>query len=344
MNIVYHLTDNYARISGTSIISVFENNKDIDEINVYLIENGFTRETKQKFIELAEKYGRKVFFENLPDLNTGGYNLGLVSIKKEWMFDSYSRLFLDKLLPHDVDKVIYLDGDVLVLDSLQELWDLDLSGKCCAACMDCISKPYYNLFGIDEKNRYCNSGVILIDLKVWREKEISEKVKNYVHKNNGYVFFMEQTVFNAVLQDECIFLPFKYNVSTLVQVLSYKELIKLRKPLYFYSEAEVKKAKDKPIIIHMTGFFYVINRAWNEVTNHPDRKRFVEYSSLLDWDGPILQKDKRNWKTRLKDLIIHGLPRSIVIGIVSFLYNNMRVKNIRNISKKIERKKEKIIA
>ena len=121
-------------------------------------------------------------------------------------------------------------------------------------------------------------------------------------------------------------------------------MIKLRKPLYFYSEAEVKKAKDKPIIIHMTGFFYVINRAWNEVTNHPDRKRFVEYSSLLDWDGPILQKDKRNWKTRLKDLIIHGLPRSIVIGIVSFLYNNMRVKNIRNISKKIERKKEKIIA
>ena len=62
MNIVYHLTDNYARISGTSIVSIFENNKEAKEINVYLIENGFTEKTKQKFINLASKYKRKIFY------------------------------------------------------------------------------------------------------------------------------------------------------------------------------------------------------------------------------------------------------------------------------------------
>lgn len=339
MNIVYHLTDNYARVSGTSIVSVFENNKHVDEINVYLIENGFTDETKKKFKELANRYGRQIYFIPLPDLNGEGYDLGLVSIKKKWMFDSYSRLFLDRLLPKAVERVIYLDGDVLILKPLDELWNLELEGKCCAACMDCVSKSYYSLFGIDEKNRYCNSGVILIDLDIWRKKKISDKVTKYVKKNNGYVFFMEQTVFNVVLQDETKYLPFEYNVSSLVQVMSYKDLMKLREPLHFYDETEVKKAMEDPIIVHMTGFFYVINRAWNEVTNHPDKNHFIEYSKFLEWDGDILQKDNRDWKTRVKDIVIHILPRPILLSIVSYIYNNWRVRNIARISKKIEKRK-----
>lgn len=342
MNVAYHLTDNYARISGTSIVSLFENNKDVDEINVYLIENGFTQNTRNKFTELACKYGRKIYFIPLPDLNSAGYDLGLVSIKKKWVFDSYSRLFLDTLLPDNVERVIYLDGDVLVLDSLKELWDLNLMGKCCAACLDCVSEPYYKLFGIDTKNSYCNSGLILMDLKAWKEKKIAERVKKYVHKNNGFVFFMEQTVFNVVLQDEIVYLPCKYNVSSIVQVLSYKELKKLRKPLHFYKQTEVEKAKSTPIIVHMTGFFYVINRAWNEVTNHPDKERFIEYCKKFDWGIDVLDKDRRDMKTRVKDALVHICPKKLMIVVVSFFYNNLRVKNVARISKKI--KKGKIIS
>ena len=341
MNVAYHLTDNYAKISGTSVVSLFENNKDVDEINVYLIENGFTDETKDKFNKLAEKYGRKIFFVPLPDLNSEPYGLGLVSIKKKWMFDSYSRLFLDSLLPENVERVIYLDGDVLVLGSLKELWNMDLGGKCCAACLDCVSEPYYKLFDIDTDNRYCNSGLILIDLKAWKAKNIAQKVKEHVRKNNGYVFFMEQTVFNCVLQNETVYLPFRYNVSSLVQVLSYKDLMKLRKPLHFYSEEEVEEAKKDPLIVHMTGFFYVINRAWNEVTNHPDRERFVEYCRKYDWGVDILDKDRRDAKTKFKDAVVHGLPKGLMIAIVSFLYNKWRPGNIARISRKIEKKSKR---
>ncbi len=343
MNVAYHLTDNYAKISGTSIVSLFENNKDVDEINVYLIENGFTQKTKDKFIKLANTYGRKIFFIPLPDLNGKGYELGLVSIKKKWMFDSYSRLFLDRLLPEEVERVIYLDGDVLVMGSLKKLWEMDLKDKCCAACMDCVSEPYYKLFKIKTENRYCNSGLILMDLKAWKEKKIGERVKRYVQKNNGYVFFMEQTVFNVVLQNEIVFLPFKYNVSSLVQVLSYNDLMKLRKPLHFYSSKEVDEAKKDPVIVHMTGFFYVINRAWNEVTNHPDKERFIEYCKKFDWGVPILDKDNRSTATRIKDAIIHGTPKCLLIPAVSFIYNKWRVMNIASISRKIEKTKSRVL-
>lgn len=49
MNIVYHASDSFAKVTGTSIVSIFENNKDIDEINVYVIEKNFTEDNKKKW-------------------------------------------------------------------------------------------------------------------------------------------------------------------------------------------------------------------------------------------------------------------------------------------------------
>ncbi len=338
MNIAYHCTDNYARITATSVVSLFENNKDAVEINIYMIEHGFTEETKQKFRALADKYKRNMYFIPLPDFNGDHYNLGLVSIKKNWMFDSYSRLFLDRLLPEETERVIYLDGDILVLGSLKKIWELDLKGKCCAACMDCISAPYYELFGLEKNNRYCNSGLILMDLKEWRDQHIGDQVKEYVRSRNGYVFFMEQTVFNYVLQGKIKYLPAQYNISSLIQMFSFEELIKLRKPIYFYSEDKLERAKKNPIIIHMTGSFFVINRAWNENTNHPAQKIYIKYTEMLEWGGSILQQDRRNMQTRVMDWVIHSLPRPILIFVVTKIYNNMRVKNIVYQRKKIDHK------
>lgn len=62
MNIVYHASDSFAKVTGTSIVSIFENNKDIDEINVYVIEKNFTEDNKKKMEQLADKYNRRIIF------------------------------------------------------------------------------------------------------------------------------------------------------------------------------------------------------------------------------------------------------------------------------------------
>jgi lipopolysaccharide biosynthesis glycosyltransferase len=337
MNIAYHSTELFARVTATSIVSIFENNKEIDTINVYLIENGFTNKTKLDFVNLANKYGRNIFFIPLPDFNGGDYNLGLVINNKNWLFDSYSRLFLDKLLPEGIERVIFLDGDTLVVDSLKELWEYDLKGKCCAACMDCISEPYYKLFELDRNSIYCNSGLILIDLNKWKDKHISDKFRMYIFKNHGYIHFVEQTVLNTVMQGEIVCLPAKYNVNSIALNLDYSTLMKLRKPLHYYSETEIKDAINSPVIIHMTTFFYIKNRAWNKVTNHCEQRRYAKYSQLLDWDGDILQCDKRGLVSRIKDGIMHAIPLPIVIYFASILYNSLRIANINITSGKLRK-------
>lgn len=332
MNVVYHATDNYAFITGTSMTSLFENNRDMDEINIYIIEHGYKEETKDRYRKIANKYNRNVFFIPMPDVNKE-YELGLTSIKKTWLFDSYSRLFLDTILP-PMDRVLYLDGDTLILKSLKELWEMDLGDNCCAAVLDCVGEPYYELFGID-KGKYCNSGVILIDLRKWKEAKAADRVRKYVQDNNGYVFFMEQSVFNIVLQGEIAYLPAIYNTSSIMQMFTPRQLWKMRKPKYFYDESEITAAVNDPSIIHMTSLFYIINKPWNEVTNHPNKKLFWSYFEKMDWGIDELQSDSRDWKTRIKDALIHACPKALLITLVSWVYNGPRVRIIKRQANKV---------
>ncbi len=338
MNVVYHCTDNYAFITGTSIISMFENNREMSEINVYIIEHGFKEETKKKYRKLAERYKRNIYFVSMPDVNKE-YGLGLTSIKKNWLFYSYSRLFLDTILP-PMDRVLYLDGDTLILKSLKELWELDLGNNCCAAALDCIGEPYYRLFEIN-KGKYCNSGVILIDLKKWREVKAAERVKKYVQDKKGYVFFMEQSVFNIVLQGKIKYLSAVYNTSSIMQMFTPKQLWQMRKPKYFYDEKEIETAVKNPTIIHMTSLFYIINKPWNEVTNHPNKNLFWSYFNKMGWDKDEMQKDTRNRKMKTKDFLIHICPKVFLVFLVRWIYNGFRVEMIKKEVNKIRKAQNK---
>ena len=156
MNIVYHSSNSFSKVLATSIVSVFENNSDLKDITVFIIERSFSEETKRTFLDISLKYQRNIFFIKMPDINLLE-GLNLKSIKEKWVFDSYCRLFLDDLLPPTVDKVLYLDADVICTGSLNELWSLDMDGKTIAGVTDWIGDGYYTLFGLNKSSHYCNS-------------------------------------------------------------------------------------------------------------------------------------------------------------------------------------------
>lgn len=333
MDVAYHSSDAYARIMGVSITSLFENNKSMETITVYIIERDIKLENKNAINSIAEKYGRQIVYIPMPDINEME-RLRLRKIKEKWVFDSYCRLYLDDLLPRTVDKVLYLDSDVLVTDSLQELWEIDLRNYIAAGVKDCFNKKYYELLGLKEGAHYCNSGVLLINLNRWRRERIGDQVRQYVHNRNGYVFFMEQTVINGVIQDKWLILPVRYNVNTLMMMLAYDEIIALRKIDDFYERDEVEEALKKPALIHMTSIFLVNNRTWIEGSNHPAKQLYNKYKSLTPWADDEELPDRRIARDRLKDRIIDILPRRVVISSVSLIYNVIRPALIRHNMKK----------
>lgn len=333
MNVVYHSSDSFAPVLGTSIVSLFENNKGMDEIHVYVIEEKISAENKAKLNILAKKHNRNIHFIPMPDVNKT-QKLGLKKVRKDWIFNSYCRLFLDEILPKDLQRVLYMDSDVLVTGDLTELWNTDMTGYCAAGVMDCLGEKYYELLGLNDKAKYCNSGVILQNLDLWRRSNIGNRVRDYVHKNDGYVFFMEQSVYNAVFQGEILILPPKYNTYTLMQYLSYKEIMNLRNPKRFYQEKEIKEAVKDHKIVHLTNTFLITNRAWFEYTNHPEKQKFMYYKHMTPWKDELGFSDTRSTKKKLTQFFVDHLPRPIVIEFAGMVYNSFRILNIKRLMKK----------
>ncbi len=339
MNVAYHSSDSYCSVLGTSIVSLLENNKSFDDIRIFVIEEKITEQNKEKLKTMVAEYGREIFFIPMPDVNKT-QKLGLKAVRSDWIFNSYCRLFLDQILPDDIDKVLYLDSDTMVLGSLQELWNVDLKGKCVAGVADCLSEKYYEMLEMSKTSHYCNSGVQLQDLKQWKEQKVGDKVRTYVHKSGGYIFFMEQTVFNVVLQDKILILPPKYNTYTLMQCLSYKEIIKLRNPRDYYTEEQIKEAVRNPQIVHLTSTFIIKNRAWFEDNNHPMKETYRAYKAMTPWKDEPGFPDKSNKLQLFERTCVNIFPRSVLLALVGWIYNGPRIANIKSKMKKAKAKVE----
>lgn len=340
LNVVYHSSDLFASVLGTSMLSLLENNKSFDEIHIYIFENPLSSENKDKLSEIAKEYGRKLHFIEMPDVNELE-NLGLKDVRAGWFFNSYMKLYLDELLPADVKRVLYLDSDILVVGDLTEFWNMDLQGHCAAGVIDCLGEKYYDVLGLSNNARYCNSGMILEDLVAWKKAKIGDRVRDYCKKNGGYVFFMEQTAFNAALDGEILIIDPKYNVYSMMLFLSYNEMMDLRKVKRFYKPNEIQKAVENPAIIHLTNSFMLSNRAWYENSNHPCHELYNEYKSMTPWKSDHGFEDKRTFKQKTIQFFVDNLPRKIVIIIAEKLYNGWRVEKIRKTIRNAQNKAEK---
>ena len=329
MNFVLHSSDLFSAVLVVSMVSIMDNNKDEKALDFYIIEHDISEEHKQMIRELEKKYhNATVHFIPMPNINEK-FGLGLKQIKSIWLFDSYCRLFLGTLLPESVDRVLYLDCDTLCTGSLHDFYNLDFEGNYAAGVMDCLSDAYYELFEMNMESRYCNSGVVLFDLPKWRKENMEKIVANYVRSKNGYVFFMEQSVVNIVLQNKIKIVHPKYNTYTLMVAFTHNNLRRLRHCTRYYSDMEIDEAVKHPVIIHLTNGFFVKGRPWIEGNEHPYRKLFLKYRQLTPWAEESLFPYKTNLKKKLVLSLVKILPQSLMCSIVGWVYNVWRPMYIR---------------
>ncbi len=132
---------------------------------------------------------------------------------------TYARLLLPALLPDDVQRVVYLDGDMLVLGDLEPLATRDLHGASVAAVPDFLvervgssNSPIANLGNRHPEARYFNGGVLIMNLARWRAEGIADRVFAFAIEHEPLTFG-DQDALNGVLADWDE-LPLAYNLQS----------------------------------------------------------------------------------------------------------------------------------
>ena len=283
MNIVYHSSDGFADITGVSIVSLLENNKQTEDISLFYISKDLTNENKLIIKNLVNEYGATIEFIDMPNWSEK-FNVQLSTTLKRWLGYGYNRLFITELLPENIKRVIYLDSDTVIEGSLKEIWEMDLDGYYEAAVDDCLSKKYRKMVHLSNEGTYCNSGMLVLNLEKFRQDNVIQVFLDFINLHKGFFVYNEQTILNSVFENKIKILPLKYNVYTLVYALEYEQLMKLRMPYnYSYSKDEYEQAKANPVLTHYTGCFLVNQRPWVEGSRHPHVSAYLKYKDKTPW-------------------------------------------------------------
>lgn len=203
----------------------------------------------------------KLFIHNVDDKD-----ISILKTNYHFKVSNYYRLFCESLI--NEDKVLYLDADIIVKQDISDLFNIDLDGYFLAA----VENPGFDRhesLKMNYKSRYFNSGVMLINLSLWREKGIFSKVVDFVSAYPNAVQFVDQCGLNAVVDGKWLELEAKYN---------QQSVFFEGEKTYFtcFTADDLKNAIDEPAIIHYTGS----SKPWHLCNKHPYKKEYWKYRQL----------------------------------------------------------------
>lgn len=325
LKIAYIASNAFAEQCAVSLASLFENNKEFHSISVCIIEDHFSERNKERLLQLAQKFSRQVQFAVMPE-PAEYFGSPLFSVHN--VGHTFARMILGDLLPADWSKVICLDSDMLVLGSLTELWNTDISEYYIAGVENGVGdKVMTRMLGVRPGTLYCNSGLGYVNLDAVRRDGIEEKYVDYmkrIFQKGGRLSAYEEEVINKCCYPRILRLDYKYNVMSINLVMDYDEFMEFRGAGHFYSREEVEEAVKDPVIVHSANLFYTKKRMWEKDSDAPYTEEYFKYRKMTGWAEEPAIKGNRNTKQRFMKGIWHVLPRRAAFRLASFVRNEVR--------------------
>lgn len=298
INVLFASDNNYVPFLLISIVSLLENEHNFKNVHIFVLDDEISIENIESIRKLVNSYDAMVSFIKTKNIEKMDFNV--LSLERNFTmssFTTYSRLFISNLLPDDVDKILYMDCDSIILNSLKDLWCEDISNYYCAAVLDCTNTSLKEALGIPRDDFHFNAGVLLINLKKWREDNVEEKFVKFLIDNQNRYYQHDQGVINSVFKNQIKIVEPKYNLQSCFQFLEYGLAKKFSgMETEYYSKEIVTDSQENPIFLHFCGLNYF--RPWYN-QNHPFFNEFEKYAKLVGCEYIIDYSVKLPLKSRI---------------------------------------------
>ncbi len=291
INIVFASDNNYAQHTAVAMTSVLVNTKVPQKIQFYLIDDEIQQENKEKITKTVQNLGGNIEFIKIKNSK-----LEDCYVSGELSRASYFRLDIANILEKSIEKIIYLDCDLLVYDDIEKMWQLDMGGKPVAATCDLgimasarVRKQKNKFIGLPFDAPYFNAGVLIMDLKKWRDGNYAEAIIALATQNKYPNH--DQDALNKFFMNNWQEIPLRWDVIPPVFNLFLKILTKpdLRK--------KAIEAKLNPAIFHYAGGY----KPWEYEIHDGFNDKYYEYLKLTEYkEAKMPQFDKRRKNRSIK--------------------------------------------
>lgn len=310
------------------------NNKHIDKITVYLIDDQISKENKERFQQLAQDFNQEIVFLDLTEGIRILEQMGIPKYRNS--YTTYLKLFAFNLLPDNVKRIFFIDSDTIVVDDISEMIDLDMGNCIIGAVRDGITHPYKVALGYPENDSWFNMGVMLVDVEKWKKDNSQQKIIEQLKKRKGYVA-VDQDLLNITQHGNIMTLHPKYNATPHHYVYKEKDFRKAFPQGGFYTDMEImEEAQKHPVIRHFERF--VGESAWNANSAHPFASLFDEYLVKSLWKDYEKVPANLTGVLKIENILYRILPHKVFLYIYArafkryLLNTNKKLESITNIA------------
>jgi len=197
--------DNHYVVLLAALLKSIEMNHHTEElIDVYLVDDQISKLSKQKLMASLTLDKMNIIWLKMEEIIPEEVTLPLVN--NTYPLNTYIRLLIPYFIPKEVNRIIFLDVDMIMLDDISNLWKIDIGDKVIGAVNDgpdvkTIAEGIenYSELGLDPNQKYFNAGMQVINIDKWRALDITQKTFDAINNNKKYAGLGDQYGLNIAL-------------------------------------------------------------------------------------------------------------------------------------------------
>lgn len=274
ISIAFACDEGYSKHVAVVMQSILINAASEDRHEFHILTMNLSLDAENRLLEVATLGKATLHVHRLTAERLAGFPTASLPL------ETYLRLLLPDLLP-EYDKILYLDADLLVLDSLSTLWSFPIGDKAVGAAIDTLTilkgtaLKHFKALQLPDRHLYFNAGVLLLNLNLLREIQLLEIVKEWTAKHADLMINSDQDALNAILVGNVSYFHLRWNLQA--------PLIAPIQLGWKCSQEHVKAVSD-PAIIH-----YVTNRKpWRKEYKLPYQSLYFKYLAQTPWKDDAL--------------------------------------------------------
>lgn len=225
---------------------------------------------QRRLAGMVEREGGAISFLHLPDARLSGLPTRGFTRKATWY-----RIFLPELV-NDAERVLYLDCDMIVVDSLAPLWRLDLADSWVGAVTNVFQPNHLHRpaeLGLAGPQAYFNAGVLLMNLATMRRDGCTQALFEYGVRNAARLEWRDQDALNVVLGERRLPLHPRWNVMNSVLLFPWSADV--------FGTAALEEARRDPAIRHFEG--PGANKPWHFLCERETRELYLRHRRATPW-------------------------------------------------------------
>lgn len=195
MELLVTVDKNYIPPLQVMLTSLYMNNPG-EDVELYLLHS----KLQEKELEPLEKQCGRLGYKFFPVKIEDSW-FSQAPVTKQYPREMYYRLLAPCFLPQKLHRILYLDPDILVINSLKPLWETDMKGRLFAAAAHTGKTNLANNINqvrLGTTHKYFNSGVLLINLDQGRKEILPEEIFRYAGEHAKELLLPDQDILNAV--------------------------------------------------------------------------------------------------------------------------------------------------